>query len=240
MKILIALLLVLFSGNCFAGGVASFPGGGVPAAEGASYAQTCTMEGDIACETDDFDVVVSDPDWDKTAHPCDGDPWSECLEFDTNDRAYYFLPDATEIWVTFMYMMEDDPTNSAAIIIIRDESSNILSQFYQHTATDKVYVGTTGGTSSASSTLTYAPDTTYYMQLRMKKGTSSDTELEFWTSTDGTTWDTVDSGVNYSDDGTSYGQPFELYIWYTSGVVSYYDLFKVSTTGFITDATDDL
>jgi len=170
-----------------------------PAASSCSYVHCNGFE--TQADDDDWTTEGGTPDYDN-AYVLEG---SECMELGAGDSVSIVVSVRAETWITFMLRTNDN-----------NESTEILAEFYNNTTLlgklsydndNKMFVTAEGGTPTATETVGISTGIKY-IKLRFKQGTGANAELEFWASSDGTSW-----GNNLSStDGTTTAQVNKILI----------------------------
>ena len=159
------------------------------------------------------------PDYSKDfgGFPLEG---SQCLYMVANDRASIAVTAREETWITFMTRSNDNNENTENFVEFYNDSTLLATLICGSECDFKVKAE--GGSTSAgiNAVINIA---VHIFKLRFKQGTGVNAEIEFWDSTDGTTWGESVSAT----DGTSTAQVNRIMFRNDHDTeVLYFDLFK--------------
>jgi len=148
-----------------------------------------------------FETQDDDDDWTPGGNAPDFDnaysmKGSECMEETAAEAAAISTTARAQTWITFMMSTNDNNENTEEFFLLYNDAVPLGALLYEHDNNMKVQAE--GGTLSGGQTVGVCSGIKY-IKIRYKQGTGANAELEFWASTDGTTWASNQS----STDGTS-------------------------------------
>lgn len=149
-------------------------------------------------DDDDWTTVGGAPDYDAAVGGFDFEG-AEYVLFDATESASIAVTARAETWITFMTRTNDNNENTEDYVELYNNAILLATLMYDSGNDWKVEAE--GGSTSGTATVTVAANTKY-IKLRFKEGTGANAEIEFWASSNGTSW-----GDNLSvSDGTSEAQ----------------------------------
>ena len=226
MKKLIVLFL-LFCSVVHAQFVGSSMGGGNDATPGGSCSYVHCNGFEAQADDDDWTTVAGSPDFDDTTFHPEG---SEDLKLVATASVSIAVTARAETWISFYIHTNDNNESTENLILFYNDSTLLATVLYENDNNWKITAE--GGSTSAGETVNINSGTDY-IKLRFKQGTGANAEIEFWSSTDGTSWEHNQSVT----DGTSTAQVNKIVIQNTHDNEIMFIAVFYENSADITDAT---
>ena len=182
------IIFLLFPSVLFGQFIVSTGGG--PGTQGDGYVHINGFE--TQADDDDWTSGPNAPDYDNAFSMKE----TECMEVAALEATEIDLTARVVTWMTFMIATNDNNESTETFFILYNNTDCLGSLLYEHD--NNIKVQAEGGTLSGGETVSVCSGIKY-IKLRFKQGTGVNAELEFWASTDGTTW----SQNLSSTDGTT-------------------------------------
>ncbi len=117
---------------------------------------------------------------------------------------YTYTASTNTTWFSFIIHTVTQTTNTSATLFTIRDSANTSIATVGVTNTGILRVQAQGGTLNVSGSAVFSAGSAVHLRFKVEIGTSSDTAITAWSSTDGATWG---SAIVSSTNGTTYNQP---------------------------------
>jgi len=225
-KLIIILFVSLVSITVTAQFMVTAGGGPGTQGEGSSCSYFHCNGFEAQSDDDDWTDVAGTPDYDDGGFSIEG---VENMELVAGEGASIAVTARAETWITFYIHINDNNEGTENVVELYNNATLLATLLAEHDQNWKITAD--GGSTSAGETVDTNTGTDYF-KLRFKQGTGANAEIEFWSSTDGTSWAKNQSVT----DGTSTAQVNKVLIQNTHDTeVLWIDIFKENSAD-ITDA----